>query len=67
MTQKEVTATSGQMSGLSANTRSEKIEATGWSSRHISITVSGASRSDRIVSINDRLRGSSGKLVSTSK
>ncbi len=67
MTEKEITATSGLMTGLNENTRSEKNKAAEWSRRSVSITVSETSRSNRLTDINDRLRGRSGKLVSTSK
>lgn len=62
-----ITATSGRMNGLMAGTGSEKTESSGWSSRTVLVKVPSSSRNDRLTILNDRLRGSSGKIVNTSK
>lgn len=67
MSQREITATSGRMNSLVASTGSEKTESAGWSSRTVLVKVPGSSRNDRLTILNDRLRGSSGKVVNTSK
>lgn len=67
MTKTEVRATSGTMRGLSENTGSQKTEASSWSARSVTVTVSSTSRSERISALNDRLRGGGSRSVSSSK
>lgn len=65
MTKTEVRTTSGSILGLSENTGAEKVDATSWSSRSVTVKVSSSSRGDRVATINERLRGSSPRSVST--
>jgi len=67
MADKEVSATSGRFSGPTANTGAQKVEASTWTSRSVSITVSASNRGERLVSLNDRLRGSSSRSTTTSE
>lgn len=66
MTKTEIRTTSGSIEGLSANTRSQKVEATSWSSRSVTVKVSSSPRSERVASINRRLHGGTSRNVSTS-
>lgn len=65
MTRTEIRATSGSIRGMSENTRAPKVDATTWSARSVTVKVSGSSRSERVSSINERLRGGSTRNVST--
>lgn len=67
MNKTEVRATSGTMSRLTENTGPQKTEATTWSSRSVTVTVANSSRSERIATLNERLRGAGSRSVSTSK
>ncbi len=67
MTKTEIKIKSGQISSLNENTGSKRVESLTWSARSVSVTVSNSSRSERVATINERLRGSGARSVSTSK
>jgi len=65
MTITKIRTKSGSIGNLSEITAAQKIEATMWSARSITVKVSRSSRSERIASINERLRGGTSRNVST--
>lgn len=67
MAEKEVSATSGRFSGPAVSTGAQKVEASTWTSRSVSITVSASRRGERLVTLNDRLRGSSSRSTVSSE
>lgn len=67
MTKTEVRVTSGAMRSLNENTRPQKTDSGSWSARSVTVTVSSSSRSERISSLNERLRGNSNRTYVTSK
>lgn len=67
MTKTEIRATSGTMRGLSENTGAQKTEASSWSARSITVTVSSSPRGQRISALNERLRGVGSRSVNSSK
>lgn len=67
MTKKEVTARSGEISNLKDDTSSEHFNLTVTSEKSFSITVSESGLNERVMHINNRFRGTSDKLESTTK
>lgn len=67
MTKTGKKTTSGQIVGLSENTKSQLDEDSSWSARTVSIKVSTSGRAERISKLNHRLRGNSTRAVNTSR
>ena len=65
MKKTKIKTTSGSITGLSENTATQDFEATTWSTRSVIAKVSSSSRSKRIASINERIRGGSSRNVNT--
>lgn len=67
MGKEERTVVSGCVGRLSDDTGSERLDASGWSQKPVTITVPSSRHGNRIHNINERLRGSIAKSTTSAK
>lgn len=65
MSKKTINATSGRSCNLEVRTEPRKGETGQWAVRSYSVTVASTSGKDRMIALNDKLRGNASKLVSS--
>jgi hypothetical protein len=65
MSKTTINATSGRSCNLEARTEPRNGESGQWTVRSYSVTVASSSGKDRMVALNDKLRGNTSRLVSS--